>query len=469
MWFGNVGVNKWEIEPSGTCGKVVRTVEAGVRYSPALSASEFPGWVSVRSGPDERDRFEFRNLHPSIGQRKSPETLFELAQKIRPRRGRMDPNDPLLDKLDEVIGQLLGTMEKFHAKKQPLGMIHPFNVIWLTNAANKTIFALPDAGFAWSNAGARPDWLSDPAEMLASGRIPKSSEKAHELEFRKAWYPDPYKAHHGFDPPRDIAAVARLLDWVVTGEINSVIPEEAGTRNHPAYEVLLSAAKNGVKSAKEFRERLLTGKAPAPGRPAATKIGAVFVKPPPRPATRRSGLVGLLIALLLLAGGTGAGIWFWPREPGDSQPGPSIAPVLPGKSELTPLCTKLEGLLDAPPATKIEAVRVWIPKMLEIVEQSNAVLAGDKKLRYAKGIQAEEQSRATVWNHAKESLDKTLDGLLEEMARSMPLKSVVELLKKAEDEYERLHRLAKTEKEKEWKPSAIIDIQNHLKQLAQLP
>src|SRR5689334_1471218 len=131
IWFGNVGLNEWVPDASGTTGRVVRTLESGVVYSRPLDGKELPLWVAAATD-GERQAVALTNLPAAGGRPKGLSSLFELAERIRPNRGRLKPTDENLDELDWVVRQLIEVATKLHARKKPLGLIHPLNVLWYT-------------------------------------------------------------------------------------------------------------------------------------------------------------------------------------------------------------------------------------------------------------------------------------------------------------------------------------------------
>lgn len=461
MWFGNVGLNEWLPDASGSTGRVVRTLEAGVRYRPELLDKALPHWAPIPPSGEGRIRYEFPGLPVEFGQMAHPRSLFDLAEELRPRRRKVQPNDPLLDELDWVVDRLMATVEKLHAKKLTVGMIQPFNVLWYTAKSGQRVLVLPDVGFLWPNAGFRPTWLADPAELAAKvkkGSVKLSAEANWELLFRQAWYPDPVTTHAAFDAQRDLSAIARLLDWVISGQIRPTIPakvKDDPTTSAQIYTLLAAVMGKAVKTAAEFRKRLAL-RAASGGKPPPSRVSVAFMAPPEPPKQRRLAWLGWVIGFALLAGTLSGGYLYYSTLP-ERPPVPASNPdyvLLPADSKLQPLLKELREKLDHPPDDKVEAVEKWLPELASIVERATLIVKNEP-MENEDQQAIERDCRDHMWRLVREQFDKQFDGLLDQLAeRATPPDKVSDVTGRALTNWDRFKALAPKE-DASWQPRSL--------------
>jgi len=461
MWFGNVGLNEWLPDASGATGRVVRTLEAGVRYRAELLEKALPLWKAIPPSAEGRIRYEFPGLPVELGKISHPRSLFDLAEELRPRRRKVKPNDPLLDELDWVVDRLMDTVVKLHAKQLTIGMIHPFNVIWYTTKSGQRVLVLPDVGFIWPNAGFRPTWLADPVELAAKvkkGQVKLSKEANWELLFRQAWYPDPVTTHSVFDAHRDLSAIARLLDWVISGQLRPNIPtkvKDDPTTSDQIYTLLAAVMGKAVKTASDLRKRLTLR--PAKGnKPPPSRVSVVFMEPPIIKKKRSMAWLGWLLGFILLAGTLSGGYVYYSTLPDKPPPtaGNELYPALPAESKLRPLLDELKEKLDHPPDDKVEAIEKWLPELVGIVERATLIVKNEPMEN--EDDQAKERAcRDLMWRLVRDQFDKQFDGLLDQLAdRQTTPDKISDVTGRALSSWDRFKALAPGE-DSSWQPRSL--------------
>lgn len=374
IWFGNVGLNTWAADSSGTTGRVVRTLESGVIYSRPLDPRELPAWAPAASG-GERKTVALTGI-PASGGRPAFRRLYDLAVDIRPRRGKLKPTDPQLDELDWVVRRLIVVMTKLHEKKKPLGLIHPLNVMWYTTG-DKRVLVLPDAGFTADPSGV-PDWVADPKELrqrIKAQKIKLTADEGRELDFRGGpivrgepeprggWYPDPWTSHHKFNPAGDVASVARVFDWIISGQIRTSVPPVAadpGTAT-AVYTTLAMAVEKGMET-EAFQKAVVGSK--------MTAVSGAFLAPSERQSGRPRVWLGRLLVVGVLGGGAAGG---WVYVDSLPAPAPAVAgnprfPKLKEASSVRPHLDALDKHLLDPPPDQLEPLLAWLDKATTTLE-----------------------------------------------------------------------------------------------------
>ena len=147
--FGTVAYkSEWELDASANSGSIVRSVQTGVGYSRALDPADMPFWIPTDG---KNDRFKLRAAPPIPAASGRPSTLtslFTYGQNIRSSRGYLRPDDPRLVEIEWLVARLLGLLEKLHAARRSIGMVHPFNVFWYALPNGERHMILPDVGFS---------------------------------------------------------------------------------------------------------------------------------------------------------------------------------------------------------------------------------------------------------------------------------------------------------------------------------
>lgn len=372
FWFGNFGSNTWVTDTSPTTGRARRVLETGVKFVSPLPPADFPSWREAAPTEEGRATVEFADLPAESGQPHGLRTLYSLAEELRPSRGKLEANDPRLDELDWVISRLFDVTILLHKNKKGLGLIHPLNIIWYVKKQKREL-VLPDIGFITPKGAAVPTWLAKPDELekqIRKGRNPLSPAQLAELKFRKVWYPDPWQFYNEFDEKKDAASLARILDWILSGNVRTSVPKVADDplTGLNVYDVLVPVANQGIARVADLRAKLVTG-AVNPGKPRATKVSLAFVKTDKvKPASAR-WLQSLLV--LLLFGGIGSGVYLAlnglpnPARPVSGNP---ICPDLPLDSKVNPHLNELDALLKAPPEDSLIPTLDWLTKVTETLE-----------------------------------------------------------------------------------------------------
>lgn len=346
------------VDHSPRCG-VRRTVEVDVRYvlprelrfgTPSWSPTGDPRVYEMDLGTEEPPS-------PSRGFG----TLQSLARSLRDdlsAHGPVARDDARLQLLDWLVDQFLLAIDHLHKQTPPQSgfLFDPSSVVYY-RAPGGYQLALPDVGFRWQLGPETPAWLSTHSE------------------FERLWHPATlYKVNlASFDARQErqerqeLVALARLLAWVMTGEIPLSIPhpidpqvsdpeaysfwhDKTGDRRfiwEVLYRILGRFPPDGVAAGSDGRitsvEQLRTEVRRCGG---LSKYFAASPPPPP-PWPWAAWIKGCLRAGLVLAvlGLTGYSIYYYITHRPPPLPPPALCPDCPTDSVLYPLLCELEPLV----------------------------------------------------------------------------------------------------------------------------
>lgn len=261
-----------------------------------------PAWGRVGSTARAGETV-IRSVDPNVGY--APPPLGRVWRPSEePGRFVMDwPGDPSgaahlgqitdRERLDAAVFALLGAAGRLHDAGWRLGLIAPENVI--VDADNGV--TLIDLGFTSSGEGGEPAWLADDTAANPP---------------RAIWEEEPARrqsAAPGAAAPvsvaSDLACLARLIAWVLTGRPAASVSPLAGD----VWAVLVDAEGGRFVSAAEFAEVLR--EAPPSSHYAAPPVAEELVR---RPGVgrwlRRAGVAAALLAVAA----AGVGLWrAWPE------------------------------------------------------------------------------------------------------------------------------------------------------------
>ena len=372
IWFGLAGGDLWAPDGNGRTGQVNRVVELCVRYRPPPTSVGIRLWTPDGHDPSGKEQWTMPDLPAAAGRPTELRTLFGLAERLRPRRGQVPPTDPDLAELDWVVRALLAAVGRLHAAGRSIGLIHPLNVLWYTvrepDLKPRRVLVLPDVGFVAADGSAEVRWLWNAVEVEQKKLRPATLEQVQELAFRKGWYPDPREVYRKFNPKQEAVAVARVLDWVVSGQVRTAVPskEDDPVSRLSVYGVLAGAVAGKVAGVAALAAVLL------PNR--GNRVVQAFLKQPidpkqpGRPWLRWAVVLALLVAVP--AGGWVAVDYL--RLSGPQEEVDPIYPDLPAGSAVRPHLKQLAGLLARktnPPDDPDELLK-WLGDMTRVVQEA---------------------------------------------------------------------------------------------------
>lgn len=370
LWFGLAGGDRWAPDGNGRTGQVSRVVELCVQYRPPPATVKIRQWTADAPDPSGRARWTMRDL-PADGSRPAElRSLYALAERLRPRRGQVPPTDADLAELDWVVRALLEAVKQLHAANRSVGLIHPLNVLWYTvreaDQKPRRVLVLPDVGFVAADGSAEVRWLWNAVEVEQRKLRPATPEQAQELAFRKGWYPDPREVFRKFNPKQETVAVARVLDWVVSGQVRTAVPakEDDPVSRLGVYGVLTGAVAGKVAGVAALAAVLL------PNR--GNRVVQAFLAQPRDPKAPGRPWLRWLVVLALLAA-VPAGGWFavdYLRLSGEREPVNPLYPDLPAGSAVRPHLDALGTLLARktnPPDDPDELLK-WLGDMTREVQ-----------------------------------------------------------------------------------------------------
>ena len=218
--WGRIGTNTWDTltyrksaDPYHPVCGIVRRIGREVKYFIAPAERALP---SMRWQPSKRGE-QFLEMDLSSNEIPAYSSLFQLARRLERRyyeaKEKIQIEDSDVRLLQDVVNGLLAEIELLHQHGIGVGALDPRNVLYLTKSGKCQSVVLPDVGFWWIGKMPAPTWLTE------------------ENEFRDLWHPFSLVNFHRsesdgpkFDPKADLNAVARMLAWLMTGQVPIAIP-----------------------------------------------------------------------------------------------------------------------------------------------------------------------------------------------------------------------------------------------------
>jgi hypothetical protein len=177
-------------------------------------------------------------------------SLASLAEDLQ--ANRPTSRDPRLQQLETAVRDLLSAIERLHEHNWSIGLLQPGNV--LVNPRSMPTILLPDLGFVWGEDSLLvPDWTKVRFAFLWD-RPPAQQQALTQTQ--------------GPDRRADVATVARLISWVLTGREQRIVtpplpgPTSSGkqlrrsARWNQLWDILWRASRGEIESSAELRQAL---------------------------------------------------------------------------------------------------------------------------------------------------------------------------------------------------------------------
>jgi hypothetical protein len=305
--------------------KLTRGVTEDTDYAepPGEVGQGIKGWVWVKDPGAAQKVYTLKAPRADL---EAAVPLAEWRDRVRadfPNGVVANRRSPAARRLAEFARRLLSLTADLHRNNWRLGLVDTDNVYLVEDAAaNTTAVFLPDLGFAWLGriVTTAPNWLAGGTELWGEKRVTRqcAAPKHRESHPAGAEWPELVQ--------RDLRVAARLLKFVLTGDVRKDAPPDAG--GCPVWKVIRKAEGGGYTD---------TDAGLAAENMLAELLAGLRAPPEPGPAPQKTGgsATAVLVSLVLLLAAGAAGWWFFflrehEQVASTGTPGPGTGPDRPG-------------------------------------------------------------------------------------------------------------------------------------------
>jgi len=160
----------------------------------------------------------------------SIKSLYDLVrpahQKLAKSRTKLKVADENIMAIDKVLRGLVAITIQLHRGGRSIGLVDPFNVFCVIKDGEVKDVILPDVGYSRRGVGNVEDWLN-PNERWKGKAISSETLKSLFGDYSLQDHADLIHENRNAYQWAEVLGLARLLNWVVRGQIDKTIPAEA--------------------------------------------------------------------------------------------------------------------------------------------------------------------------------------------------------------------------------------------------